>query len=253
MSHIIFLWVRYSDIRSPRRNLRQLRRIRRTPVGQVLRLRVPEDPRRRDLFRGPDGLDRFHTDDIRNNPHPPQVVLTDFSVFNESASFKQAFRPVLDAPRIEAGTRTGYRNRRNQNPAAKHGQGRFVIQRGPSDIDFRGLTYGTLCLVLRNRFEKEIQTYQPDIKKDFHEELARLKKEKKSLQGLVNHLSGKMAEYQLFISKSVRRVRSNPITYKSWGYFRLSKYPHLLRKQAVFFLTFSRPEFIPFIYLKSPE
>ena len=58
-----------------------------------------------------------------------------------------------------------------------------LIQRGPSDIDFRGLTDGTLCLVLRNRFEKEIQTHQPDIKKDFHEELARLKKEKKS--GLV--------------------------------------------------------------------
>ena len=41
------------QIRSPRGNLRQLRRIRRTPGGQVPRLRVPEDPRRRDLFRRP--------------------------------------------------------------------------------------------------------------------------------------------------------------------------------------------------------
>ncbi len=36
-------------------------------------------------FGGPDGLDRFHPDRIRNNPHPPPVVLTDFLVFNESA------------------------------------------------------------------------------------------------------------------------------------------------------------------------
>jgi hypothetical protein len=73
-----------------------------------------------------------------------------------------------------------------------------LIQQGTSDIRFQGLTDGTLSLILRHRFEEEIKTYQPDIRKDFRDELTRLKKDKKSLQGMVNHLSGKMAEYQLF-------------------------------------------------------
>ena len=35
-----------------------------------------------------------------------------------------------------------------------------LIQRGSSDIDYRGLTDGALNLILRNRFEKEIEYYQ---------------------------------------------------------------------------------------------
>ena len=77
-----------------------------------------------------------------------------------------------------------------------------LIQWGSSDIDYRGLTDGTLALILRYRFEKEIATYQPnvrqtDLKQEFREEIQRLKKEKRSLQGMVNHLSGMMAEYLL--------------------------------------------------------
>ncbi|MDM8536392.1 hypothetical protein QUF70_06530 [Desulfobacterales bacterium HSG17] len=72
-----------------------------------------------------------------------------------------------------------------------------LILEGNSDIDYSGLTDGTLNLILRNRFEKEIATFQPDLKKNFHYELEKLKREKKSLQGMVNHLSGMMAEYQL--------------------------------------------------------
>ncbi len=78
-----------------------------------------------------------------------------------------------------------------------------LIREGSSDIRYRGLTDGTLYLILQSRFEEEIATYRPDIpqtdlKKDFHEEIKGLKHEKKSLQGMVNHLSGMMAEYQLF-------------------------------------------------------
>ncbi len=72
-----------------------------------------------------------------------------------------------------------------------------LIARGGSDIDFRGLKDGTLNLILRHRFEKEIKSYQPDLKSDFREELEKLERDKRSLQGLVNHLTGKMAEYQL--------------------------------------------------------
>ncbi|MDM8518254.1 hypothetical protein QUF76_18820, partial [Desulfobacterales bacterium HSG16] len=89
-----------------------------------------------------------------------------------------------------------------------------LIREGNSDIDYRGLTDGTLCLILRNRFEKEIEIYQPDLKKNFHEELEELKKEKQSLQGMVNHLTGMMAEYQLSTEFRSRK-RFSPSQYFS--------------------------------------
>lgn len=88
-----------------------------------------------------------------------------------------------------------------------------LIREGNSDIDYQGITDGTLALILRHRFEKEVATYQPnvrqtDLKKDFHEEIQRLKTEKISLQGMVNHLSGMMAEYLLFNEfRSKKRFR----------------------------------------------
>jgi hypothetical protein len=88
-----------------------------------------------------------------------------------------------------------------------------LIREGSSDIRYQGLTDGTLSLILKNRFEEEIATYQPDIeqtdlKKAFHEEIRQLKKEKQSLQGMVNHLSGMMAEYLLFNEfRSKKRFR----------------------------------------------
>ena len=72
-----------------------------------------------------------------------------------------------------------------------------VIEEGGSDIRYRGLRDGTLNLVLRHRFEEEIKSFVPDFKKDFREEIERLKKDKKRLQGMLNHLTGKFAEFQL--------------------------------------------------------
>ncbi len=74
-----------------------------------------------------------------------------------------------------------------------------LIREGNSDLCYQGLTDGTLCLILQNRFEEEIRSYKPDLKKNFHNELEKLRKEKNSLQGLVNHLTGMMAEYQLAV------------------------------------------------------
>jgi len=72
-----------------------------------------------------------------------------------------------------------------------------VIEWGSSDIDFRGLRDGTLNLILRNRFEKEISGFVPDLRQEAHEQIRRLRKEKRSLQGMLNNLSGQLAEYQL--------------------------------------------------------
>lgn len=92
-----------------------------------------------------------------------------------------------------------------------------LIREGNRDLHYRGLTDGTLCLILQNRFEEEIRTFQPDVKptdlkKDFREELEKLKKEKKSLQGMVNHLSGVMAEY-LLATEFRSRKRFSPSRY----------------------------------------
>ena len=42
-----------------------------------------------------------------------------------------------------------------------------VIERDESDIDFRGLRDGTLKLILRNRFEKDLEGFEPDLKEEF--------------------------------------------------------------------------------------
>jgi hypothetical protein len=117
-----------------------------------------------------------------------------------------------------------------------------LIQRGSTDIRYQGLTDGTLCLILRQRFEEEIATFDPnlelsDLKRNFHEEIQRLKKEKRSLQGMVNHLSGMMAEYVLFNE------------FRSKKRFRLSRYfdnvtedPELNILNANMRVKFQRPD-----------
>ncbi|MDM8563527.1 hypothetical protein QUF54_09255, partial [Candidatus Marithioploca araucensis] len=74
-----------------------------------------------------------------------------------------------------------------------------VIDRGVADIEFRGLQDGTLNLILRNRFEKEIEEFEPplDLKAEFQAQIENLRAKNRQLRGLLNNLSGKMAEYQL--------------------------------------------------------
>ncbi len=74
-----------------------------------------------------------------------------------------------------------------------------MIRKGGSDIDYMGLQDGTVYLILRHRFEKEISSFAPDLKKEFSEELEKLKKERDSLRGKLNHLTGRYAEYQIFL------------------------------------------------------
>jgi len=87
-----------------------------------------------------------------------------------------------------------------------------LIADGGSDIRFQGLQDGTLYLILRSRFEEEILTFAPDFGQDFRRDLAALQKDNKRLQGMLNYLSGKMAEYQL------------ATTFRSQKRFMLSKY-----------------------------
>ena len=72
-----------------------------------------------------------------------------------------------------------------------------LLTQGASDIQFRGLQDGTLSLILRNRFEQEINDFLPDFKQEFHAQIAKLRSEKRQLQGMLNHLAGKLAEHLL--------------------------------------------------------
>ncbi|MCP4696040.1 MAG: hypothetical protein GY862_04205, partial [Gammaproteobacteria bacterium] len=69
-----------------------------------------------------------------------------------------------------------------------------MIDRGSADIDFRGLRDGSLNMILRHRFEKEIDGAKPDFKPEFLQQIADLTLKNRKLQGMLNHLSGKMAE-----------------------------------------------------------
>jgi hypothetical protein len=82
-----------------------------------------------------------------------------------------------------------------------------VIEQGVADIDFRGLQDGTLNLILRNRFEKEIKEFEPpsDLKSEFRTQIEDLRAENQKLRGLLNNLSGKMAEHQLAMAFRSRK------------------------------------------------
>ena len=72
-----------------------------------------------------------------------------------------------------------------------------LIEEGSSDIDYHGLKDGTLNLVLRNRFQKEILSFAPNFVEEFRQQIENFKKDKKSLQGKLSSIVGKTAELQL--------------------------------------------------------
>jgi hypothetical protein len=80
-----------------------------------------------------------------------------------------------------------------------------LIDQGAADIDFRGLQDGTLNLVLRSRFEKEIKTVAPRLKEEFAQEIANLTHKNHQLQGKVNYYAGKLAEHILAVAFRSRK------------------------------------------------
>jgi len=72
-----------------------------------------------------------------------------------------------------------------------------VIERGTSNIQFRGLQDGTLNLVLRHRFEEEIEGFAPDFPQEFSEKIRALQAENRSLRGKLNYYAGIVGEHLL--------------------------------------------------------
>lgn len=80
-----------------------------------------------------------------------------------------------------------------------------LIEWGSADIDFRGLQDGTLNLILRHRFEKEILQHEPNFIHDFNAEVAALTKESRVLRGKLNHIKGQVTEFQLAVALRNRK------------------------------------------------
>jgi len=80
-----------------------------------------------------------------------------------------------------------------------------LIAEGQTDIDYKGLSDGTLNLIIRHRFEKEIKGFVPDIKQEFLDQVEALTLENKVLRGQLSSLSGKMAEHQLAMAFRSRK------------------------------------------------
>ncbi len=72
-----------------------------------------------------------------------------------------------------------------------------LINRGASDIEFRGLQDGTLNLIVRNRFEEELYDVKPNLTQEFQEKIEALTQKTRSLQGSLNYYAGLYAEYLL--------------------------------------------------------
>lgn len=102
-----------------------------------------------------------------------------------------------------------------------------LLEWGSADIDFRGLQDGTLNLILRHRFEKEIAQHQtpPDLRVSFREQIADLKRENNSLKGKLSHIVGKVAEF-LFANalRSRKRIKLSDFFV---GFADLDKQPKL--------------------------
>ena len=71
-----------------------------------------------------------------------------------------------------------------------------LLEQGDADIDFHGLRDGTLYLILRHRFEKEILDHEPNLISDFNTQVATLTKENQALRGKLNHIKGQVTEFQ---------------------------------------------------------
>ena len=89
-----------------------------------------------------------------------------------------------------------------------------LIEKGASDIRYKGLQDGTLNLILRSRFEEEIKDFNPDLRQDFSKEIKKLKRERNSLQGRLNNLVGKFAEFQLMTEFRSRKRFALPVYFK---------------------------------------
>ena len=107
-----------------------------------------------------------------------------------------------------------------------------LIEEGYADIEFHGLHDGTLHLVLRSRYGKEIKEFEPDIRIDFAKQTEELTKKIQSISGQLSNLKGEVAED--YIAKIFRNKKR----------FSLSKFFQNVNDKKVLNITDVRTRFM---------
>lgn len=87
-----------------------------------------------------------------------------------------------------------------------------LITRGRSDFHYQGIPDDVLDLIFRARYQYEIDQVEPDVPAELTAKIERLEDEKKSLQGALNELKGRMLELIVWRELNICRKEEKPIT-----------------------------------------
>ncbi|MCP4348594.1 MAG: hypothetical protein GY795_24190, partial [Desulfobacterales bacterium] len=80
-----------------------------------------------------------------------------------------------------------------------------LITRGTSDYHYKGIQDDVLDLIFRERYQYEVDMVKPDVGAELSEKVGELEKDKKSLEGRLRELKGRMLE--LTVWRELNRCR----------------------------------------------
>ncbi len=86
-----------------------------------------------------------------------------------------------------------------------------LIARGHSDFHYQGIPDDVLDLIFRVRYQYEIDHVDPNVSVELAAKIARLEEEKKSLQGALNELKGRMLELIVWRELNTCRKDGTPL------------------------------------------
>jgi hypothetical protein len=84
-----------------------------------------------------------------------------------------------------------------------------LISQGTNNFRYCGIPDDILDLIFRDLYQEEIDNKKPNIAGELKTKVAALEKEKKSLQGALNELKGRMLELMVF--RDLNKYRGKPI------------------------------------------
>ena len=90
-----------------------------------------------------------------------------------------------------------------------------LVTRGSSDFHYQGIQDDILDLIFRDRYQYEIESVSPDISGELAGKIKALEKEKKSLEGALNELKGRMLE--LVVWRELNRCRKENKTINNFS------------------------------------
>lgn len=80
-----------------------------------------------------------------------------------------------------------------------------LLEQTSVDMYFRGLQDGTLSIILRHRFEEEINNFVPNIQQEIEDRITALTKDRNRFRGMLNQIQGQVAEYLVAMEIRTRK------------------------------------------------